>query len=136
MGERGSMRYNRRMAERTVVRVVFDDAREASAFLQRCRRQHLDATVEDQRPIGTVKKNGPALAAWLMAHRGWQSIADAANRDSAWKAAWKIRQGKRRGFESMQFDARPVNRNGSWAVEVRYKGRGVKPAADGMDPLF
>ena len=41
---------------------MFDDATAAEGFLERCRGEGLDAVVEDARPIGTVKRNGPGLA--------------------------------------------------------------------------
>ena len=44
---------------------MFDDATAAEGFLERCRGEGLDAVVEDARPIGTVKRNGPGLASWL-----------------------------------------------------------------------
>lgn len=85
---------------------MFDDATAAEGFLERCRGEGLDAVVEDARPIGTVKRNGPGLASWLKAHPGWHVVAESANRRAAWAAVWKIRHGERRGFEDGLWDAR------------------------------
>lgn len=123
--------------KRTVIRVAFDDELEAARFLQSCRRKGLDAAREDMRPMGDVKRNGPELASWLQTHTGWHVVLESANRRAAWSAAWKIRHGERRGFESLLYDARTASRNGTWIVEARYKGRAVKPGdGNGMDPLF
>lgn len=81
---------------KTVIRVMFDDATAAEGFLERCRGEGLDAVVEDARPIGTVKRNGPGLASWLKAHPGWHVVAESVNRragvgrgleDTAWGAS-------------------------------------------------
>lgn len=97
---------------KTVIRVMFDDATAAEGFLERCRGEGLDAVVEDARPIGTVKRNGPGLASWLKAHPGWHVVAESVNRRAAWAAAWKIRHGERRGFEDGLWDAQAQNRDG------------------------
>lgn len=68
---------------KTVIRVMFDDATAAEGFLERCRGEGLDAVVEDARPIGTVKRNGPGLASWLKAHPGWHVVAESVNRRAA-----------------------------------------------------
>ena len=78
---------------KTVIRVMFDDATAAEGFLERCRGEGLDAVVEDARPIGTVKRNGPGLASWLKAHPGWHVGESACGvgrglEDSAWRASW------------------------------------------------
>lgn len=125
------------MSKKTVIRVIFDDPQQAEAFLRQCRRKGLEAHREDMRPVGDVKRNGPELAAWLQAHTGWHVVLESMNRKAAWSAAWKIRQGQRRGFESRLYDARTMNRNGTWLVEARYKGRrpSDKQQQD-MNPLF
>ena len=76
---------------KTVIRVMFDDATAAEGFLERCRGEGLDAVVEDARPIGTVKRNGPGLASWLKAHPGWHVVAESVNRRAAWAAATLLR---------------------------------------------
>ncbi|MBW3093695.1 hypothetical protein KIH79_12375 [Bifidobacterium sp. 82T10] len=130
------------MSKQTVIRVSFDDDLEAARFLQSCRRKGLNAQLEDFRPIGDVKRNGPDLAAWLRAKRGWQVVLASANRRSAWNAAWKISHGTRRGFEDLMFEARTVNRNGEWVVEARWKGHPTAKGKDrdkpesSMEPLF
>ena len=79
---------------KTVIRVMFDDATAAEGFLERCRGEGLDAVVEDARPIGTVKRNGPGLASWLKAHPGWHVVAypevvgvGRGLEDTAWRAS-------------------------------------------------
>ncbi|MBT1163869.1 hypothetical protein [Bifidobacterium felsineum] len=122
---------------KTTIRVAFDDPLEAAHFLQQCRRKGYDAQVEDSRP--QVKRNGPALAAWLKAHPGWYKVGESVNRAAANKAVLKIRNGERRGFEGGKFEARMENQDGSWLVYARYAGRVTKvrkPQAEGMEPLF
>ncbi|PJM79209.1 hypothetical protein [Bifidobacterium scaligerum] len=122
---------------KTTIRVQFDDPLDAAHFLQQCRRKGLDAELEDSRP--QIKRNGPALAAWLKAHPGWYEVGKSVNRAAANKAVLKIRNGERRGFESGQFEARMENRDGQWYVYARHIGRPrphrAKPG-EGMDPLF
>ena len=121
---------------KTVIRVMFDDATAAEGFLERCRGEGLDAVVEDARPIGTVKRNGPGLASWLKAHPGWHVVAESVNRRAAWAAAWKIRHGERRGFEDGLWDAQAQNRDGRWVVIVRRASKRRSIPGEGMDPLF
>ena len=91
--------------------------------------------VEDARPIGTVKRNGPGLASWLKAHPGWHVVAESVNRRAAWAAAWKIRHGERRGFEDGLWDAQAQNRDGRGVIARRASKRRSIPG-EGMDPLF
>ena len=121
---------------KTVIRVMFDDATAAEGFLERCRGEGLDAVVEDARPIGTVKRNGPGLASCLKAHPGWHVVAESANRRAAWAAAWKIRHGERRGFEDGLWDAQAQNRDGRWVVIARRASKRRNIPGEGMDPLF
>lgn len=121
---------------KTVIRVMFDDATAAEGFLERCRGEGLDAVVEDARPIGTVKRNGPGLASWLIAHPGWHVVAESVNRRAAWAAAWKIRHGERRGFEDGLWDAQAQNRDGRWVVIARRASKRRNIPGEGMDPLF
>lgn len=121
---------------KTVIRVMFDDATAAEGFLERCRGEGLDAVVEDARPIGTVKCNGPGLASWLKAHPGWHVVAESVNRRAAWAAAWKIRHGERRGFEDGLWDAQAQNRDGRWVVIARRASKRRSIPGEGMDPLF
>ena len=102
---------------KTVIRVMFDDATAAEGFLERCRGEGLDAVVEDARPIGTVKRNGPGLASWLKAHPGWHVVAESANRRAAW-------------------DAQAQNRDGRWVVIARRASKRRNIPGEGMDPLF
>lgn len=126
------------------VRIVFEfpDRASARAWLFRLRELGLEspkAIVEDEQPLN-VKRNGPKLARWLLTHEGWHLVADAANRSAARKAAYKINNGIRRGFETGAFEARArLDESGSWIVEAR-----VRPSRDAvgdgsgadMDPLF
>lgn len=123
---------------KTVIRVTFDDDLEAARFLQTCRRKGMDAMVEDPRPIGRVKRNGPDLASWLLRNPGWHTVLEATNRHAAWNAAWKINHGQRRGFETLAYEARAVNTEGAWTVEARRKPatRTTAPSDGDMDPLF
>ena len=123
---------------RRVVRVAFDTDGEASALLARCLGEGLDAVVEERRPMGMVKRNGPDLAAWLKRHPGWHEVGRSANRKAAWAAAWKIRSGTRRGFEDGGFEARAERRGDGWVVLARHMGRRRGPAVvpEDMEPLF
>ncbi|KAA8829119.1 hypothetical protein BMYO_1275 [Bifidobacterium myosotis] len=122
---------------KTTIRVQFDDPLDAAHFLQQCRKKGLDAELEDSRP--QIKRNGPALAAWLKTHPGWYEVGESVNRTAANKAVLKIRNGERRGFESGKFEARMENRDGRWLVYARHIGRPARPKVQpttGMDPLF
>ena len=124
------------------VRIIFEfpDRASARAWLFRLRELGLEspkALVEDEQPLN-VKRNGPKLARWLMTHEGWHPIADAANRSAARKAAYKINNGIRRGFETGAFEARARYEAGAWIVEARVRPRRQQVAettAD-MHPLF
>lgn len=122
-----------RMGRRPTVRVSFDDPAAAERFLASCRRRGLDASPETG--AGALKRNGPALAAWLTAHPGWHEVGRSRNRMAAYKQARKIRLGERRGFERGGFDADHRADGGEWVVVARRRPRRAA-ATDGMEPLF
>lgn len=113
-----------------VIRILSKDERDAGRFLTECRQRGPDARPEERRPVGTVKRNGPEPAARLDA-----------NRKAANAAAWKIRSGQRRGFETRLYDAKTIRENGERHVYARHMKRsrtGWKNSmpGDGMTPLF
>lgn len=91
-----------------------------------CRPRGLDARPEERRPVGTVKRNGP----------------EPANRKAANAAAWKIRSGQRRGFETRLYDAKTIRENGERHVYARHMKRSRTGRKNGtpdegtMTPLF
>lgn len=120
---------------------MFPTRQAAETWLNKVRELGLEppgATLTDATP--REKRNGPKLARWLAAHPGWHEIGRAANRSAAYKMAYKINNGERRGFELGGFEARSLVRKGAWIVEARALPKPPRKtsntdAAD-MRPLF
>lgn len=85
-----------------------------------CRQRGLDARPEERRPVGTVKRVGPEPAVWPDAHPGRRHIGVAADRKAMNAAAWKIRSGRRRGFENHEYEALSIRENDEWHVYARH----------------
>lgn len=125
------------------VHLSFPDEDTRDRWLARLRKARLDrdvtVLVEEREPSG--KMNGPRLAAWLRANPGWHTIHSSPTRNAAWKAAWKIRSGTRRGFEGKLFDARILKQGDTWLMQARWTDgrRAPRPTVDAtesQDTLF
>lgn len=84
-----------------------------------CRQRGLDARPEERRPVGTVKRVGPWTRRLARRASGPAAYRRRRQPEGHERGRWKIRSGRRRGFENHEYEARTIRENDEWHVYAR-----------------